>query len=118
MLTYAMNPRKRDITHLIKQLEEFAECGGIRLEALFAFSNLDWSCITVNGEIHLREGTSISRNLVLNIEAYGKNGDLVASGIEYVWFKEFFGFHTFSAGLQGWPPEEITQIRFQPRFER
>ena len=89
-----------DFTDRIERLEVFEERVGCRLEALYCeFTKLGSSnYITINGEVHGREGANISKSFILKISIYDDAGRLIAESAAGHWSVEkFFGFATFSA---------------------
>ena len=117
-----MNP-KNDLTQLIERLEAFEERCEIRLEALFASIDPEETLaghnfmITVNGELHPREGTALEKNITLRFDAYDNSGRLVANSMTVFRCDGFFGFETFSENIYS-PTSQISKIRIHPNFSR
>jgi len=59
-----------DVTHLIERLEAFEERVDVRLEALFAHNSETSGYLTVNGEVHPREGATIKQDIGVHVDAY------------------------------------------------
>jgi hypothetical protein len=116
-----MNP-KNDLTQLIERLEAFEERCEIRLEALFAFIDPEERfssnfMLTIKGELHPREGTSLKENITLQFDAYDKSGRLVAHSISFFRRDEVFGFETFSEDVYS-PTAQISKIRILPKINK
>src|ERR1035441_10481548 len=103
-----------DITHLIERLEVFEERVCVRLEALFA--NVSDGLLTMNGELHPREGTTIKQDIELHMEAWNSSGRLVAKSESYFSGDKFFGFEVFQMRVN-LPIGELSNIRVYPRSE-
>ena len=105
-----------DVTDLIERLEVFEERVGIRLEALFAHVN-EYGNLTVNGEVHPREGRTIMQDIEVHLEAYNLSGRLIAkSGLCFSEGK-FFGFEVFQMGVN-LKIGELSKIRVYPKQGR
>jgi len=101
-----------DVTQFIERLEAFEEREGVRLEALFAHIDSD-GYLTVNGEVHPRDGARIWHDIVMHIEVHDHSERAVAQGDVYFPAKQFFGFGVFqlSADL---PVRDLLKIRVYP----
>ena len=102
-----------DVTHLIERLEAFEERMGVRLEALFAHID-EYGGLTVNGELHSREGATIEQDIKLHADVYDSSGRLVAIGIERIEADKFFGFEAVSV-VATLPIRELSKIRVYPK---
>jgi hypothetical protein len=103
-----------DVTHLIERLEAFEERVGVRLEALFAHFEVISGYLTVNGEVHPREGTIIKQNITVHVDAYDSSGRLVAKSHTSLLADDFFGFAAFQE-LVKLPIYELSKIRVYPK---
>ncbi len=102
-----------DATHLIERLEAFEERVGVRLEALFAYIENDY--LTVNGEMHPREGSTIEQDIVVHVDAYDSLGRLVAKTETTLSADGFFGFEAFHT-LEQLPIRGLSKIRVYPKL--
>ena len=84
----------KDITNLIQQLEAFEERLGVRIEAVSAFADDDDS-ITVRGELHCTDGTTLAKDVTIQLSVYDTAGRVIGTSQDYVDAESFFGFHTF-----------------------
>ncbi|MBU6401188.1 MAG: hypothetical protein KGS61_12795 [Verrucomicrobia bacterium] len=104
-----------DVTQLIERLEAFEERVGVRLEALYAHFDSDgYLNLTVNGEVHPREGTTIKQDIVVHVGACDTSGRLVAKSETWLMADEFFGFATFQVE-EHLPIHELSKIRVCPK---
>jgi len=104
-----------DCTHLIERLEAFEERMGVRLEALFA-SRSESSYLTVRGELHPKEGTTIQQDIELVADVYDSSGRLVAHNNEQFDAEIFFGFQTFEMLISLDVPDlAISKVRLYPK---
>ncbi len=116
--------RARDLTRILERLEVFEERTGVRLDALYAKpdGNSGWtingnfeSGIRINGEVHPREGTSLTKSLKVVADAYDDLGRLICTTDHFFNAETFFGFATFSLLVGGVPTKQITKIRIYPK---
>jgi hypothetical protein len=103
-----------DVTHRIERLEAFEERVGVRLEALFAHYELLSCYLTVNGEVHPREGTTIKQSIAVHVDAYDSSGRLVAKSRTSLLADDFFGFAAFQE-LVKLPIADLSKIRVYPK---
>ena len=101
-----------DATHLIERLEAFEERMGVRLEALFAYIEIGY--LSVNGEVHPRDGTTIQQDVEVHVDAYDSSGRLVATTQATLSADVFFGFEAFHT-MVGLPIRELSKIRVYPK---
>ena len=104
-----------DATHLIERLEVFEERACVRLEALFV--DVSDGLLTVNGELHPREGTTIKQDIEVHMEAYNSSGRLVAKGESHFSGDKFFGFEVFQMRVN-LAIGELSKIRVYPKQGR
>jgi hypothetical protein len=104
-----------DATHLIERLEVFEERASTRLEALFA--DVSDGLLTMNGELHPREGTTIKQDIEVHMEAYNSSGRLVAKGESHFSGDKFFGFEVFQMRVN-LAIGELSKIRVYPKQGR
>jgi len=104
-----------DATHLIERLEVFEERVCVRLEALFA--EVYAGILTINGELHPREGRTIKQDIEVHMEAYNSTGRLVAKGVSHFSVNKFFGFEVFQVRVI-LPIRELSRIRVYPKQGR
>lgn len=103
----------KDITNLIERLKAFEERLEVTLEGLFA-SLSDSNYITVNGELHPRDGDQLTQDIQLVISAHDSVGRVLNTQVENFSQDSFFGFETFSVTL--WPPDvPVVKIRIYPK---
>ena len=101
-----------DVTHLIERLEAFEDRMGVRLEALFAdFSD---GTLTVNGEVHPRDGATLKQSIEVHVDAYDSSGRLIAINQTYLHADDFFGFEAFQIRVY-LPNIELSQFRVYPK---
>lgn len=114
-----------DLTHILERLEAFEDRAGVRLSALYAKldGNSGWtingkfeSGIRINGELHPREGTNLTKSLKLVADAYDESGRLICTTSDHFNQETFFGFETFSLLVGGVPTKQITKIRIYPKL--
>ena len=101
---------------MIEQIEAFEERVGVRLEALFAHVHIEYDglpVLTVNGEVHPREGTTIKESIVVHIDAYDSSGEIVAKGEHFLNADKFFGFEVFQLRVN-LRIGELSKIRVYP----
>lgn len=104
---------EKDITKLLERLEAFEERLGVTLEGLFASIDQN-KYITVNGEIHPREGTQLTQNVQLVVSAYDSSGRVLNTASNYFRADSFFGFETFSITLVP-SPVAVSKVRIYPK---
>jgi len=104
-----------DATHLIERLEVFEERACVRLEALFVY--VSDGLLTMNGELHPREGTTIKEDIEVHMEAYNSSGRLVAIGESHFSGDKFFGFEVFQIRVN-LAIGELSKIRVYPKQGR
>jgi hypothetical protein len=103
-----------DVTHLIERLEAFEERVGVRLEALFANMGQN-GYLTVNGEMHPREGTTITQYIAIHVDAYDSSGRVIAKSDNTSFSPDkFFAFEAFQALVQ-LPVHQLSKIRVYPK---
>src|ERR1039458_9695112 len=95
-----------DVTHLIERLEAFEERMGVRLDGLVA--KLEEGYLTVNFELHSRDGNQIKEDTKVVIAVYDSAGRLIARGTNQSYAAVFFGFEAFSETIR--VPGQITKI--------
>ncbi len=109
-----------DCTHLIERLEAFEERMGVRLEALFA----DWdknytpptSYVKLRGELYPREGNIIEQRISVVVDVYDAAGRLVGHSDNSFDPEKFFGFETFESYNRFEVPKlKISKIRVYPK---
>ena len=118
----------KDLSHPIERLEVFEERLGIRFEGLCIVQcrcwDLDskpeegWLDITVNGELHPKDGTGIERSvdLVLNVyDSYDTSAKVVATQSTRINAKTFFGFETFSISASRLFLPKLFKVRLFPK---
>ena len=89
-----------DITQIIERLELFEEKAGVRLEALSGSlqvaQSLGVNNLTIYGELHPREGTTLPRNVELVVTVYDSSGRVIGVQSRHFFQERFFGFEAFS----------------------
>ena len=111
----------KDVTHLIERLEVFEERAGVRLEAMSAFldvSNSDESTfrITVRGEIHPRNGTTLSNGVELSLAVYDAAARVVETDSAFYDADTFFGFEAFEMACFYVPLDKLSRLRLIPKL--
>ena len=104
----------KDITHLIERLEVFEERMAVRLDALFAKSENGF--LTVNFELHSRDGNLLKTDTKVVVTVYDAAGRLLAQDRNQSYVADFFGFETYSFSIQ--VPGQIAKIRVLPKSPR
>jgi hypothetical protein len=86
---------EKDVTNLVERLEAFEDRLGVSLEGLFA--SLDENgYLTVNGELHLREGTELDEDIEVVATAYDSSGRVLDTSEDSMFSDSFFAFEAFS----------------------
>lgn len=106
----------KDVTEQLQRLEAFEERMGVRLEALYAdfHENQNGFHLTVNGELHPREGTQLSQNMRVVVDAYDSSGRLICKSDDIFWCEKFFGFQSFSIILNP-RTSDLPKVRVYPK---
>ncbi len=107
--------QNKDVSHLIERLEAFEDRLGVRLEGLYASIQSRHGYVSVNGELHPREGTQLNHDIEVVVSLYDSAGRVLGVGSERISAASFFGFEAFSRmlGPVGDPP--IAKIRIYPK---
>jgi hypothetical protein len=90
---------EKDVTDLIERLEAFEDRLGVNLEGLFAEVSQD-GYANVNGELHLREGTELERDIEVVATIYDSSGRVLAVDDARFDSDSFFGFEAFSLFME------------------
>jgi hypothetical protein len=105
---------KGDVTHLIERLEAFEDRMAVRVDALFA--KFEDGFLTVNFELHSRDGNLLKEQTKMVVTAYDAAGRLLAQGTNTSYVEDFFGFETYSFSIH--VPGQIAKIRVIPKHPR
>ena len=107
--------QNKDVSHLIERLEAFEDRLGVSLEGLYASIDGRHGYVTVNGELHPREGTQLNHDIEVVVSLYDSDGRVLGVQTESIRADSFFGFEAFSRmlGPVGDPP--IAKIRIYPK---
>ena len=103
-----------DVTHLIERLEAFEERMAVRLDALFA--KLEDDVLTVNFELHSRDGNQLKEDTKMVVTVYDAAGRLLAQNTNQSYVEAFFGFETYSFSIS--VPGQIAKVRVIPKHPR
>ena len=98
---------KGDVTHLIERLEAFEDRMAVRLDALFA--KQEAGDLTVNFELHSRDGSRLKEDTKMVVTVYDAAGRLLAQLSNQSYVEAFFGFETYSFSIR--VPGQIAKIR-------
>jgi hypothetical protein len=99
----------------IERLEAFEERLGVTIEGLFACSRSN-ELITINGELHCREGNELSQNINLVVSAHNTSGSIVGASNIIIMANSFFCFEIFSANFFVFAGS-VSKIRIYPKTE-
>lgn len=105
-----------DVTQLIERLEAFEDRMGVRLEALFAHVHIEYDglpVLTVNGEVHPREGATIKESMGVQMDAHDSSGQIAATAEHFLNADKFFGFEVFQMRVK-LQIGELSKIRVYP----
>lgn len=104
------------LTKGIERLEVFEERFGIVLDKLSVNVSENYGSVTVVGEVHLMDGTSLAKNLTVVVVAYDSDGSIIGTGEATLYAQTFSGFDildiTLYAADIGWL---ATRIRVFPK---
>jgi len=103
-----------DVTRLIERLEAFEDRMAVRLDALFA--NLESGFLTVNFELHSRDGNLLKGDTQIVVTVYDVAGRLLARERDQSFANAFFGFESYSFSIH--VPAQIAKIRVIPTHPR
>ncbi|MDA7858624.1 hypothetical protein N9B05_02285 [Mariniblastus sp.] len=108
---------KKDVTNLVQRLDAFEERLGVRIDSMSAFEVNDEygdeADITIRGELHVVNGTSLEDDIYLRASIYDVEGRVVETSYDYIMSDSFFGFHTFEISLSV-EPRIAKRIRLLP----
>lgn len=105
--------RRKDISDRLERVPAFEERAGVRLEALFA--EMEDEFLSVNGELHAREGNQLSANIELVVTAHDAQGRVLKMETASFDRESFFQFEPFSVALEGLPSPPA-RIRIYPKL--
>jgi hypothetical protein len=111
---------KKDITSLVQRLESFEDRAGVRIEAWSAFQEGPDDdddgevCISVFGELHTVNGTTLQDDIELSASFYDAEGRVIGIDSDYVEADSFFEFHTFAITCYV-PSSSVHRIRLVPK---
>ena len=108
-----MSQEDQDITSKIERLEAFEERTGVRIEALYAYVD-QFDHVTLNGEIHPREGLSLKQTVELVLDVYDHHGRLLNTSSKVFLQDSFYGFQSFSL-VACYVGKEAVRLRLYPR---
>lgn len=104
------------LTKGIERLEVFEEKFGIVLDKLSVNVSENYGSVTVVGEVHLKDGTSLAKNLTVVVVAYDSDGSIIGTGEATLYAQTFSGFDVLDITLYaadiGWL---ATRIRVFPK---
>jgi hypothetical protein len=86
---------EKDVTNLVERLEAFEDRLGVSLEGLFAFLDEN-GYLTVNGEVHVREGTELDEDIEVVATVYDSSGRVLSTSEQVMYSGSFFAFEAFS----------------------
>ena len=109
-----MDPRNKDVSHLLERLEAFEDRLDVSLEGLYAAQNPKSGYLIVNGELHLREGTKLADDLQIIVTSYDSAGRVLGVSDKYISSERFFGFEPFSILISATDPP-VAKIRIYPK---
>jgi hypothetical protein len=104
--------RQKDISDRLERLPAFEERAGVHLEALFA--EIENEFLSVNGELHPREGNQLSADIELVVTAHDAQGRVLKMETASFDRESFFQFEPFSVVLEGLPSPPA-RIRIYPK---
>ena len=94
----------------------FEEKFGIVLDKLSVNVSENYGSVTVVGEVHLKDGTSLAKNLTVVVVAYDSDGSIIGTGEATLYAQTFSGFDVLDITLYaadiGWL---ATRIRVFPK---
>jgi len=105
--------RQKDISDRLERVPAFEERARVRLEALFA--EMEDEFLSVNGELHAREGDQLSANIELVVTAHDAQGRVLKMETASFNRESFFQFEPFSVVLDGLPSPPA-RIRIYPKL--
>ena len=82
----------------IERLEAFEDRLGVSIEGLFAYIPFD-KHITINGELHCKEGNELNQDIRLVLSAHNVSGSVLAASTIIISADSFFGLEIFSQTL-------------------
>jgi hypothetical protein len=83
----------KDVTKTLERLEAFEDRLEVRLESLSAL--IEHGYLHVRGELHLKSGMQLQRNIRLDVAVYDSLSRVVATGQVVYLAENFFGFEVF-----------------------
>ena len=83
----------KDVTKTLERLEAFEDRLEVRLESLSAL--IEHGYLNVRGELHLKSGMQLQRNIQLFVAVYDSMSRVVATGETIYLAENFFGFEVF-----------------------
>jgi len=106
-----------DITKLVERLEVLEERMEVHLQSLYAglrYYNDGSVDVVVRGELHPRNGTTLSHTLKLIVAAYDSSSKIVGHEDEIILAANFFAFGTFQIVVDV-STKQLTKIRIYPQ---
>ena len=109
--------KERNLNSLIEHLEAFEERLGVRFEALSAWyeSHHGEHELFVGGELHVENGSTLTRPISVAADAYNSSNQLLATESHEFDPTTFFGYETFLIWIQRLPHDNLEKIRIYPK---
>lgn len=102
-----------DISHAIERLEAFEDRTGVKIEGLYAYLDDDGD-VTVNGEIHARNGGNLRESIDLVVVGYDEAGRVLDSQTYWIDADRFLSFEPFKIILFTKDPS-VSRVRVFPK---
>ncbi len=106
-----------DLTDKMELLDLFEERVGVRFEGVSIFRAIydDSSYVTVQGELHPRDGTELEVDVEVVAAAYDTKGRIVGTSANTFYTESFFGLEIFEITIAVPPSSDIVRVRLYPK---